>query len=114
MTGGDVRRLALALPEAHEEPHFDMPSFRIRGKIFATLPPMGDRVNVFIDPDQIEAAVGVGGGRVHELRWGKRHTGVWIEFDSADLDLVAELLYDAWRRRAPKRLSAAFEGLDKA
>lgn len=30
------RELALSLPEAYEEPHFDLPSFRINKKIFAT------------------------------------------------------------------------------
>ena len=37
MTPNDVRKLALALPEAEEQAHFDKPSFRVRGKIFATL-----------------------------------------------------------------------------
>lgn len=30
----EVRRFALALPEATEAPHFDYASFRVRGKIF--------------------------------------------------------------------------------
>jgi hypothetical protein len=34
-----VRQFALALPGAIEEPHFDMASFRVRGKIFVTAPP---------------------------------------------------------------------------
>ena len=33
----DVRRLALAQPEATEEPHFHLSSFRVQGKIFATV-----------------------------------------------------------------------------
>src|SRR5439155_26074302 len=40
-----VRRLALALPEAVERSHFDVPDFRVRNKIFAALPD-GDRVVV--------------------------------------------------------------------
>jgi hypothetical protein len=34
----EARRLALALPEVTEQPHFDMASFRVRGKIFVTVP----------------------------------------------------------------------------
>ena len=34
-----VREFALSLPGATEEPHFDMSSFRVQGKIFATVPP---------------------------------------------------------------------------
>jgi len=38
-----VRQFALAMPEASEAPHFDMTSFRVRGKIFATMPPLMHR-----------------------------------------------------------------------
>jgi hypothetical protein len=33
-----ARALALALPEATEQEHHEMPSFRVRGRIFATVP----------------------------------------------------------------------------
>ncbi|MGH3621598.1 MAG: hypothetical protein ACRDQ5_07385 [Sciscionella sp.] len=38
LTVEDARRFALSLPEATEQPHFEMSSFRVRGKIFATVP----------------------------------------------------------------------------
>ena len=38
MTPDEARRLALALPESAEQDHHGFPSFRIRGRIFATLP----------------------------------------------------------------------------
>ena len=38
MTQDDIRALALSLPLAEEHPHFDRASFRVKGKIFATLP----------------------------------------------------------------------------
>jgi hypothetical protein len=34
---GDFRKMALALPDAVELPHFHLASFRVRKKIFATL-----------------------------------------------------------------------------
>lgn len=37
-----VRRFALSLREVVEAPHFDYASFRVRGKIFAAVPPDGD------------------------------------------------------------------------
>ena len=49
---GVVRRLALSLPETTEAPHHDMTSFRVGGKIFATMPPQGDRVHIFVDVDE--------------------------------------------------------------
>lgn len=48
MTLEEVRILALALPETTEQPHFDYTSFRVKGKIFATAPPDGQRVYVFV------------------------------------------------------------------
>jgi len=33
-----ARSLALSLPEATEQDHHGMPSFRVRGKIYATVP----------------------------------------------------------------------------
>lgn len=43
-----ARRFALSLPEATEEPHFDKASFRVRGRIFATVPPDGQHLHVFV------------------------------------------------------------------
>src|SRR5258708_40046914 len=51
----EVRRLALALPEAVEQEHWGNPSFRISGKIFATVPD-AQHVNVMPDPFAVEPA----------------------------------------------------------
>ena len=49
MTEDDVRGLALALEGTTEAPHHDRTSFRVGGKIFATMPPDGASVNVLLD-----------------------------------------------------------------
>ena len=38
MTLAAARRLALSFPEATEQDHHGMPSFRVDGKIFTTVP----------------------------------------------------------------------------
>jgi hypothetical protein len=38
MTTDDFRRLALGFPDTIESAHMDHPDFRVKGKIFATLP----------------------------------------------------------------------------
>ena len=49
MSGADdARRLALVLPEASEQDHHGRPSFRVGGKIFATLWDE-DHMNVMLD-----------------------------------------------------------------
>jgi hypothetical protein len=110
VTVATVRRLALALPEAAEAPHHDMTSFRVAGKIFATVPPQGDRVHVFLPADEVAAYCAEFPGTVEELWWGKKLSGCRVVLTSAGAPLVRELLTESWRRRAPKKVVAAFEG----
>ena len=44
-----------------------------------------------------------------ELWWGKRLAGVRVDLGEAPADVVVELLEEAWRRRAPRRLVAAYD-----
>jgi hypothetical protein len=52
-----ARRFALSLPETTEEPHFEKSSFRVRGKIFATVPPGGKHLHVLVEPDEAKALI---------------------------------------------------------
>ena len=72
ITPATVRSLALSLPEATEAPHHDMTSFRVGGRIYATVTSEGDRVHVFISPDEVPAYCAEYPGQVQELRWGAR------------------------------------------
>jgi hypothetical protein len=98
-----VRRLALALPEVVEADHHGRPSFRVAGRIIATLPD-AVAVNVMVDDDIAHAAAAGQPDSVELLWWGRRLSGVRIRLESASEDVVAELLEEAWRRRAPARL----------
>jgi hypothetical protein len=107
----EIRDHALSLPKVTEEPHFDLSSFRIRGKIFATITADERYLHVFIDEDDRERAIAIDGANFEKLWWGKKVMGLRVHFMQADLDLVKELLTQAWRRKAPKRLLASFDGL---
>ena len=56
VTAEQARRLALALPEAVEQDHHGRPSFRVGGKIFATLWDE-EHMNVMLDEGGILTAV---------------------------------------------------------
>jgi hypothetical protein len=101
-----ARALALSLPEATEEPHHDMSSFRVRGKIFATVPPDGEHLHVFLDEPEAAAWVSEHPGGYELLRWGKRVAGLRVTLGAAPDDQVRELLEESWHRRAPKQLGA--------
>jgi hypothetical protein len=105
-----VRRIALSLPGAAELPHHDMTSFRVAGKIFATMPPEGGRLHVFVDEGEVAASCAEYPDAVHELWWGKRLSGCRVLLGEANAALVRELLVESWRRRAPKTLLAELEG----
>ncbi|MFW3170340.1 hypothetical protein [Geodermatophilus sp. CPCC 206100] len=100
MTQDEVRALALALPGVTEADHHGRPSFRLGTAVLATVPDES-ALNVMVDESEARAAEG---GPVRLLWWGRRLSGVRIELAEADAGLVAELLEEAWRRRAPARL----------
>lgn len=105
MTLETARRLALALPEVTEEDHHGMPSFRIRGKIFATVPD-GRTLRIMLEPDMARAVASSDPAAFEELWWGKKLSGVAVTLARARRAQVAELLEQAWRRRAPRALLA--------
>ncbi len=99
----EVAEFALALPEAVEQDHHGMRSFRIDGKIFATVPDE-HHVRIMLDQQDILAAVAEEPHACAEFWWGKRLACVVVEIERARRPLVKELLEDAWRRKAPARL----------
>ena len=104
MTLEAVRDLALSLPETAEAPHHEMSSFRVRGKIFVTVPPDGEHLHVFVDEDRARAAIGHDSGACEELWWGKKLYGVRVHLPSAESGMLLDLVEEAWRGKAPKAL----------
>jgi hypothetical protein len=103
ITVNDARRLALAQPEAVEQDHHGRPSFRVAGRIFATLWDK-DHMNVMVDEGGIRTAVQAAPEICEEVWWGKRLAAVRVDLRVADAELLADLLADAWERKAPARL----------
>lgn len=99
-----VRDYALSLPEATEQPHFDYTSFRVRGKIFATMPPEEEHLHVFLGPELRAAALDSWPSFLEELKWGKKVLGVRVSLDLATPAVVKRLLSQAWHDKAPKSL----------
>ena len=92
----EARRFALSLPETTEQPHFEKSSFRVRGEIFATVPPGGEQLHVFVDEHETRASVAEDPSAFEELWWGKRLAVVRVNLSAADPQRVFELLEEAW------------------
>ena len=107
VTPDDIRRMALALPEAVEADHFGMPSFRVREKIFSTLHQAHPRMMVKLDPEDQRNLSEAHPGVVEAVPgyWGRKgSTFVWYE--RAGAALIEMLLATSYANVAPKRLRA--------
>jgi len=100
-----ARQLALALPEAVEQDHHGRPSFRVGGKIFATLWDE-EHMNVMLDEGGIRTAIHARPETCAEVWWGKRLAAVRVDLRRADAELLAGFLTDAWEGKAGRLLSS--------
>jgi hypothetical protein len=103
LTHDDIRRVALSMPEAYEEPHFDIPSFRVNKKIFCTIHLKAPRIMLKLDrEDQLNLS---DGEMIEPVpgKWGEQgSTFVW--FEKLPAWRLPELMRMAWANVAPKRL----------
>ncbi len=103
-----IRKHALALPGAQEQPHWGEPSFRVRGRIFAVVYTQGQRAVLKLAREDQSALVAAAPEVFSTNAWS--HQGWTI----VDLRRVAAaemrgLVEDAWRQVAGKRAVAAFD-----
>jgi uncharacterized protein YdhG (YjbR/CyaY superfamily) len=87
-----VRRQALALAAATEAPHCGHASFRVRGRIFATVPPDGEHLHVLVAQDERDRALAPHPQCMERLLRGGRVLGLRIHLPKAPLQLVKGLL----------------------
>lgn len=99
-----VRQHALSLPEATEEPHFQYASFRVRGKIFVTVPPDEQHIHVFVAEPQRDVALAMDPDFIEKLMWGSKVVGLRIALAKATPVVVKKLISQAWESKAPKKL----------
>lgn len=109
MDADAARRAALALPEAEEKSHFGKADFRVRNKIFASLPDEGHMV-VKLTPEQQEVMAGAEPAIFQPVKGGWGRQG-WtrITLAAADETTLKSALVTAWRNVAPAKLRATVE-----
>ena len=92
------------MPEVAEQPHFQFGSWRVRGKIFATLPPGGTHIHVFVFEQVREEALAMYPAFIEKLLWGGKVVGLRIVIAAAPAALLKSLVHQAWAHKAPKGL----------
>jgi hypothetical protein len=104
-----VRRMALALPEAVERETWGAPTFRVRGKIFVMFAEGEREAWVKSTHDEQRALTQMDPGTFFVPPYVGPSGWVGVRFRTVDRDEMRELLTEAWRLTAPKRLVDAFE-----
>lgn len=104
-----VREIALALPGAHESSHFDVTDFRVRNKIFCTLPKPG-RMGLRIGADEQAALLAEDPATftAPNNKWGQQGWTI-VDLGTVDPQQLRELITDAWRRLASKQQKAELD-----
>lgn len=106
-----ARETALSLPEAEEKKHFDIPDFRIKNKVFATLHEKEHRMvvkltavdqSVFCAFDK-EVIFPVPGG------WG-RQGWTFINLKKIRKEMFLDALTTAWKTVAPAHMVKKYFG----
>jgi hypothetical protein len=122
-TWEDVRRIALALPEAEERPLHGLPSWRIRDKLFVWERPLRQSDLRALGDGAPEGPIL--GARVEHLGAKEAlladdpsvyftiahfegYPAVLVRLKEIGLEELHELVVESWLARAPKRLAAEY------
>src|SRR3954462_10965973 len=108
-TERDVREIALALPEAEERPSYGTPGFRGKDRLFARLREAGVLLVRCADEGEKDFLLRADPAKFFTTPRYDGHPSVLVRLDAVDRDELAELLTDAWRVRAPKRLAQSLD-----
>jgi hypothetical protein len=109
MRATTVRRFALALPEAVEQETWGTPTFRVRRKIFVMLGEGQREAWVKSTHDEQRALTQMDPDTFFVPPYVGPNGWVGVRFQTVDRDEMRELITEAWRMTAPKRLVDAFD-----
>ena len=109
MDADDFRRCALALPHAEEKSHFANPDFRVKNKIFGSLPD-GSRGVVKLTADQQQMLTEAEPKIFSAVKGGWGRQG-WtnVHLASADEAALRSALRMSWMNVAPAKLRKVLE-----
>lgn len=115
-TEDDVRHIALSLPETDEHASYGgRPSFRVRKKWFTAIRDDGESIVVFVDGlDEKEALLASDSRKFFTTPHYDGYPTALVRHAEVDVEELRELLTDAWRLKAPKRVVAALAASEES
>lgn len=107
----DAQRIVATLPEAEEVyvAEWGHPTFRVRGKMFASGAPESSTMSVKASKEDQAELIAARPEAFAVAAYVGRYGWVRLRLTEVDAGELAELLSEAWRRTAPKRLVAAYD-----
>lgn len=97
-------QIALSFPDTDEVPHFEIPSYRVHKKIFATLNMAQRRCTLKFNVEYQDLFTSIGKEKIYPVpnAWGKMG---WthLELKGINKELLKDALQIAWRCTAPKK-----------
>lgn len=96
--------IALSFPDTDQALHFEIISFRVNKKIFATLNIPQKRGTLKFNKEYQDIFVSIGKGKINAVpnAWGRLG---WTNIDLKDIDktILKDAMLIAWRCTAPKK-----------
>jgi hypothetical protein len=105
-----VRQFARTLPGIEEGTSYGTPAFRVRGRFLGRLHDDGERLVLKIDLVEREALLQMQPSTFTVTPHYEPYPLVLIRLETVDPLELRELITEAWRQEAPKRLVADFDG----
>ena len=99
-----VRQLALALPAVEEGTSYGTPAFRVRGKFFARMWEDGETLVLKIGFDARELLLQADPETFYITDHYRGYPAVLVRLPAVEPGQLRDLLEEAWRFNAPKRL----------
>lgn len=109
VSADELRQVMRSLPEAKERETWGHPTFRVRDKMFATMSDDGRQATVKATKQEQAALVAAAPETFGIPAYVGRHGWVSIQLATVDPTELRELVVEAWRQTAPKRLVTAYD-----
>lgn len=99
----------LAFPGVQEGGSYGTPAFKVNGKLLARFHPDGESLVVKVEYSTREVLMGANPSTFYVTDHYRCWPYMLVRIANVDLDVLRQLLEDAWRNNASKRVVAAWE-----
>jgi len=109
MRAATVRSFALSLPEAEERETWETATFRVRNKIYVMFDEKERHLWIRSTHDEQQALIAMDPEAFFVPSYVGSKGWIGVVVSKADRGEVEDLITEAWRMTAPKRLVATFD-----